>query len=123
MARAPERAVPPPDIHPEEFFTRWVPTSVASDEGRRLRLAETEAVLEFTLTDHVEGTYHLRVERGLVVGVTGRALAPDLRIELDVATWKSLNAGELSAPEAFLKRRVRLEGNLALAVKLHLILG
>ena len=42
---------------------------------------------------------------------------------LDVETWRALNRGELSAPEAFLRRRVRLEGDHALAVKLHLILG
>lgn len=119
----PDRAVPPEDIHPREFFLRWVPASVASDESRRQRLLGTEAVLEFTLTDHDEGVYHLRVQQGWVIGAVGEALAPDLRIQLDVATWQGLNAGHLSAPEAFLKRRLRLEGNLALAVKLHVILG
>ena len=44
-------------------------------------------------------------------------------MHLDVTTWRLLNSGELSAPEAFLRRRVRLEGNLALAIKLHLIIG
>ncbi|MBW2240575.1 MAG: SCP2 sterol-binding domain-containing protein [Deltaproteobacteria bacterium] len=118
-----DRAVPPADIHPEEFFTRWVPASVAADESRQLRLARTDAVLEFILTDHDEGIYHLRVAQGIVVGVVGEALAPDLRVHLDIETWQSLNAGELSAPEAFLKRRVRIEGDFTLALKLHLILG
>lgn len=118
-----DRTAPPSDIHPEEFFTRWVPDSVAADESRQARLARTDAVLEFILLDHEAGVYHLRVAQGQVVGVAGAALAPDLRIRLDVATWQSLNSGELSAPEAFLKRRVRLEGDLSLAMKLHLILG
>ena len=52
-----------------------------------------------------------------------RANLAHLCLRLDLETWKCLNAGELSAPEAFLRRRVHLEGNLALAVKLHLILG
>ncbi|MCP3983148.1 MAG: SCP2 sterol-binding domain-containing protein [bacterium] len=118
-----DRAVPPIDIHPEEFFTRWVPASVAADESRQLRLARTEAVLEFVLTDHAEGVYHLRVMQGIVIGAVGEAPEPDLRVHLDVATWQSLNAGDLSAPEAFLRRRVRLEGDFMLALKLHLILG
>jgi hypothetical protein len=46
-----------------------------------------------------------------------------LRICLDVDTWRSLNRGELSAPEAALRRRVKLSGNLLLAVRLHLIVG
>lgn len=118
-----DRAVPPADIHPEEFFTRWVPASVAADESRQRRLARTEAVLEFILTDHEQGVYHLRVTQGVVVGAVGEAVAPDLRVRLDVETWQSLNAGVLSAPEAFRKRRVRLEGDFTLALKLHLILG
>jgi hypothetical protein len=30
--------MPPDDISPEEFFTRWVPQAVASDPARRERL-------------------------------------------------------------------------------------
>lgn len=115
--------MPPADIHPEEFFTRWVPASVAADESRQAKLAQTDAILEFVLIDREEEVYHLRVTNGRVVGVAGKALAPDLRVLLDVATWQSLNSGELSAPEAFLKRKIRLEGDLSLAMKLHLILG
>jgi putative sterol carrier protein len=42
---------------------------------------------------------------------------------VDVETWRALNRGELSAPEALLRRRLRISGNLVLALKLHLILG
>jgi hypothetical protein len=31
----------------------------------------------------------------------------DLRLELDVVTWRALHDGTLSAPEAFLRRRLR----------------
>ena len=30
-----QRAQPPTEITPEDFFTRWVPVQVASDEQRR----------------------------------------------------------------------------------------
>ena len=48
---------------------------------------------------------------------------PRGRLTLDVPTWRKLNSGELSAPTAFLTRRVKLEGNLGLALKLHFIIG
>ena len=120
-----DRAVPPPDIEPEHFFTEWVPAMVAADEERRARLADTQAVLEFTLLTEgqVGGVYCVHVERGTVRGQVGAAGEPDLRVQLELETWQRLNAGELSAPDAFLRRMVRLRGNLSLAVKLHLILG
>jgi len=40
-----------------------------------------------------------------------------------VQTWRALNRGEISAPEALLRRRLKISGNLVLALKLHLILG
>jgi len=47
----------------------------------------------------------------------------DLRVRVDLATWRELNAGTLSAPEALLRRRLHFHGNWLLAIKLHLILG
>lgn len=119
----PERPVPPDDIHPAEFFTRWVPETVGADQDRRRRLGDTVATLEFELLGDGGGLYTLTLEAGTVRGWEGPAQEPDLRIRLDVQTWKALNTGELSAPEAFLRRRVQLEGNLVLAVKLHVIIG
>jgi putative sterol carrier protein len=118
-----DRPFPPPDILPEHFFTRWIPEVVGADPERSARLAETEAVLEFVLEGEGGGSFYLSVREGAVLGYAGPPERADLRVHLDVETWRLLNSGELSAPEAFLRRRVRLEGNLALAVKLHLIIG
>ena len=117
------RAVPPRDIAPADFFVRWVPASVSADDHRTARLGSTGATLEFELTGEGGGWFHLRIGDGSVVGVEGAAPQPDLRVRLDMETWRSLNAGEVSAPEAMLRRNLHLSGNLVLALKLHLILG
>jgi hypothetical protein len=44
-------------------------------------------------------------------------------VRLGVDTWRALNRGDISAPEALLRRRVHIEGSFLLALKLHLILG
>ncbi len=119
----PGRAVPPHDIAPDDFFERWVPARVAGDAERRARLEDTRAILEFDLVGDGGGLFHVHIEAGYVAGRRGAAGEADLRVSLDVQTWRELNRGELSAPEAFLRRRVRLEGDVRLAVKLHLILG
>jgi putative sterol carrier protein len=117
------RAVPPPDITPEEFFTSWVPRAVSGDPSRRDRLGEQRHDLEFTLEGEGGGVFGVHILDGQVRGTVGPVADPDLRVRLDVATWRQLNGGELTAPEAFLRRRVHLKGNLLLAMKLHLILG
>jgi len=118
-----ERATPPEDITPEAFFSRWVPEAVASDPQRRARLGDKPLHLEFELEGDGGGFFCVRIEDGVVDGTAGRLETADLRVRLDMATWRALNRGELSGPEAFLRRRVHMRGNLLLAVKLHLILG
>lgn len=122
----PERAVPPRDIAPHDFFTRWVPDVVRTDERRRRQLSATRAVLEFHLVDQEGeegGIFALHIEEGEVRGRPGEAPEADLRVRLDLTTWRALNEGSMSAPEAFLRRRVELRGDLRLAVKLHVIIG
>jgi hypothetical protein len=118
-----ERAVPPDDISPEAFFTRWVPAAIAGDPARRARLGAAPIDIEFTLEGEGGGVYGVRIRDGAVQGSVGPIDEALLRVRTDVATWRELNRGSLSAPEAFLRRRVKLEGKLFLAVKLHVILG
>jgi putative sterol carrier protein len=117
------RSRPPDDISPDEFFTRWVPAQVALDSARRTRLGDTRATIEFELTGEGGGVFSLALDQGEVRGFAGRGESRDLGVRLDVETWRELNRGVLSAPEAALRRRVHLEGNFLLALKLHLILG
>jgi putative sterol carrier protein len=120
-----ERSRPPDDISPHEFFTRWVPESVAADHARRARLGETVASLVFVLRDDGIGAceFTVHIAAGAVRGEVGRVDRPDLEVQVDVATWRQLNRGEISAPEALLRRRLRFSGDFVLALKLHLILG
>jgi putative sterol carrier protein len=118
-----ERAMPPDDITPEEFFLRWVPAAVAADPERRERLGSKPITIEFELEGEGGGCFGVHVADGAVSGSVGPVADADLRVRTDEATWRALNRGDLSAPEAFLRRRVHLKGNLLLAVKLHFILG
>ena len=118
-----ERAAPPDDISPEEFFTRWLPEAIANDPARRARLGEAPIDLEFTLEGEGGGVYTVLIRDGVMYGSVGPLEEAQLCVRTDVATWRQLNRGEMSAPEAFLRRRVHLHGKLLLAVKLHLILG
>jgi putative sterol carrier protein len=119
---AKHRAVPPEDISPLDFFTRWVPEMVAADAARRAKLARSDETIVFTFTESHE-SFTMKIDHGVVSGEAGAAHDPDLRVELDQDTWRALNRGDLNAPEALLRRRVKIHGDFVLALKLHLILG
>jgi putative sterol carrier protein len=113
----------PRDITPHDFFTSWIPASVAADHVRREKLGETRARIVFELQGDEGGPYTIDIEAGVVSGRPGDHGAENLRVRVDIATWRDLNAGEISAPEALLKRRLKLSGDFVLGLKLHLILG
>jgi putative sterol carrier protein len=119
------RAQPPEDISPHEFFTVWVPRTVEEDPSRRTRLGDTAASLVFVLTETVQirSEFTIHIAGGRVRGEPGRVSEPDLHVEVDLETWRALNRGDISAPEALLRKRLHYRGSLVLALKLHLILG
>ena len=118
-----DRAIPPDDISPLEFFSRWVPESVARDQNRQRKLGNTQARIVFAFDEPEHGAYTIFVESGEVRGEPGRVVDPDLEIRIGIETWRSLNRGDMSAPEAALRRRLKFTGDALLALKLHLILG
>jgi putative sterol carrier protein len=118
-----ERVRPPEDVTPLEFFTRWVPEAVAADASRQARLADTEATVEFTVEGEAGGTFTLEIRDGRVSGAPGAAPDAELRVRVDIDTWRALNRGDIAAPEAVLRRKLVMEGNFLLGLKLHLILG
>ena len=119
----PDRSRPPDDISPTEFFLNWAPREVGEDGKRRGRLAGLDSTIQFVIQGEGGGSYFLRIANGQLEGFVGTAEDPDLALELDLATWRQLNSGELKAPQAVLKRRLRFKGRLDLALKLHLIIG
>ena len=100
-----------------------MPDAIAGDPSRRAKLGVAPIDIEFTLEGEGGGIFGVHIRDGAMQGSVGAVEAAHLRVKTDVATWRELNRGSLSAPEAFLKRRVKLEGKLFLAVKLHVILG
>ncbi len=117
------RARPPADISPRDFFTGWIGQAVAEDDQRRQRLGSTSATIVFEVRGADGGTFTIRIAEQRVIGTEGDHASADLRVEVDLETWRKLNAGEMGAPQALLMRRVKLHGDFLLGLKLHLILG
>lgn len=116
-----ERARPPDDIAPIDFFREWAPAAVHGDPDRLAKIAGLRARIQFELDG--AGPYWLEIADGAVRGDAGRVAEPDLTLSTDVATWRQLNAGEVKAPMAVMKGRLRFTGSMYLALKIHFIIG
>src|SRR5206468_2128976 len=60
---------------------------------------------------------------GEVHGDAGKIDAADLILATDVETWRKLNAGEIKAPTAVMKGRLKFHGSMYLALRIHFIIG
>jgi putative sterol carrier protein len=118
-----ERARPPENIEPVEFFRRWAPDAVNHDPERRAKIEGLSARIQFELAGPGGGDYWLELANGVVRGDAGRVEAPDLVLRTDLETWRQLNAGEIKAPTAVMKGKLRFEGSMFLALKVHFIIG
>lgn len=118
-----DRARPPADIVPAEFFRRWTPEAVNGDPERRSKIEGLSARIQFELAGDGGGSYWLSLANGEVSGDVGRLDAPDLILSTDIDTWRQLNAGEIKAPMAVMKGKLRFHGSMYLALKIHFIVG
>jgi putative sterol carrier protein len=118
-----DRARPPADIAPADFFQSWAPDAVRSDPERRKKLETLRARIQFDLAGDGGGLYWLEIGDGDVRGGEGALTEPDLVLKTDVTTWRELNAGEIKAPTAVMKGKLRFQGSMYLALRIHFIIG
>jgi putative sterol carrier protein len=118
-----ERARPPADIAPADFFRSWAPEAVHTDPERRKKIETLRARIQFELAGDEGGRYWLEIANGEVRGGEGALAEPDLVLSTDLETWRKLNAGEVKAPTAVMKGKLRFQGSMYLALRIHFIIG
>ena len=81
-----------------------------------------EAILQFDFTDIGE-TYHLKLSKEGCALVTGSKSTATTRIIVPFATWKKISDGSLGGEEALMKGAYRVEGDLALMMRMGELFG
>ncbi|MBC7105337.1 MAG: SCP2 sterol-binding domain-containing protein [Firmicutes bacterium] len=98
-------------------------------EGLRERVARPEAmegvtaVYQFVLEGEGGGNYVLRFQDGAGTIEEGTAEDPNVTITMDAADFVDMISGNLNAMVAFMGGKLRLQGDMALAMKLQSITG
>ena len=118
-----ERPRPPEDITPDDFYLKWLPEQAASNPDQADKIKDINAAIQFVLTGDDGGEFVLELEGGNLTTKKEKADAPKLTVTMSVADWRELNAGRLNPQMAFMSGKLKISGDMSLAMKLGTIMG
>lgn len=87
------------------------------------RLGTPNAVVQFTLTGDGGGTWTVVVRQGKAELQQGPAASPQVAIELSASDFQEMLAGRLGPAAAYMSGRLRLQGDIGLAMRLQAYLS
>ncbi len=86
-------------------------------------VTDFNAIYQFDLSGKEEATYQLHLKEGAAKVVEGEAEPADCQIQMSSEDFKELLAGKLNATSAFMFGKLKIKGNMGLAMKLQSLLG
>ncbi len=119
-----EQAKPPEDITPDDFYLKWLPEqSAAADPAQKAKVKDINAVIQVVLTGDGGGEYYMELAGGDFKTSKGKADSPNMTITQAVEDWREINAGRLNPQMAFMSGKIKVSGDMSLAMKLGSIMG
>ncbi|MDC3414562.1 SCP2 sterol-binding domain-containing protein [Aquibacillus sp. 3ASR75-11] len=92
-----------------------------SDKPNRIK--GVEAVYQFNVNGDDSGTYHIVFNGEKSYAAKGEAEKADCTITMSTDDFKKMVDGNLNGTKAFMSGRLKIKGNMALALKLQDILS
>ena len=77
------------------------------------------ATIVFDLSGDNGGMFWMRIEAGAVSGGEGGAADPAMTLRASADDWYAVATGELNPMTAFMTGRVKIDGDMSLAMKLQ----
>ncbi|QHS22700.1 SCP2 sterol-binding domain-containing protein [Virgibacillus sp. MSP4-1] len=82
-----------------------------------------EGVYQFNIKDEDEGTYQLIIDENGPRAVEGAEQDPQVTLTLKADNFRDLVAGNLNPTAAFMGGKLKIKGNMGLALKLQTVLN
>ena len=115
---------PHEDITPDDYYLKWLPEQNASaDPAQKAKVKDINAVIQVVLTGEGGGDYYMTLAAGDFQTAAGKADSPNMTITQAVEDWREINAGRLNPQMAFMSGKIKVSGDMSLAMKLGSIMG
>ncbi len=87
------------------------------------KAAGVSAVIQYEITGEGGGTWNATVKDGKCAVASGTAASPSLTLTLSGQDWLDMLAGKLSGQMAFMSGKLKLKGDMGLAMKIGGMFG
>ncbi|MGH7697659.1 MAG: SCP2 sterol-binding domain-containing protein [Candidatus Dormibacteria bacterium] len=99
-------------LSPQEIMDR-IPEAFQADKAQGLT-----ATFQFEISGERGGTWHVRIQDGQCQVAAGSAPTPDISLAISDDNFVRLITGRLDGTMAFLTGKLKLRGDMALAMRL-----
>jgi putative sterol carrier protein len=82
------------------------------------KAAGVSAVIQYEITGDGGGTWHATIANGACTVADGAAASPNLTLTMSGQDWLDMSAGKLSGQMAFMSGKLKLKGDMGLAMKI-----
>jgi putative sterol carrier protein len=82
------------------------------------RAQGVKAQIQYDITGEGGGVYHADIADGACAVREGPAASPTLTLTMSAADWLDMLAGKLNGQAAFMSGRLRIKGDMGLAMRL-----
>jgi putative sterol carrier protein len=87
------------------------------------RAQGVKASIQYDITGEGGGTYHVDVGDGKCAVAPGPAASPSLTLTMAAQDWLDMTSGKLNGQMAFMSGKLKLKGDMGLAMKLAGMFG
>jgi putative sterol carrier protein len=87
------------------------------------KIEDVDATIQFDLSGDNGGQYWVKMANGSVESGEGALENPSMTLKASADDWAAMVNGELNAMQAFMSGKVKIQGNMGLAMKLQTLIG
>jgi putative sterol carrier protein len=82
------------------------------------RAAGTNATIQYDISGEGGGTWHAVIKDGACTVASGPATNPNLTLQIGAQEWLDMTSGKQSGQMLFMSGKLKLKGDMGLAMKL-----
>jgi putative sterol carrier protein len=101
---------------PEDIFARMA-TSIDPVAAKGL-----SGTVQFNLSGEGGGSWYATVKDGSVVVTKGSVSSPNMTMKMDAQDYVDMNTGKLNPQVAFMTGKLKISGDMSLAMKMQALL-